>query len=201
MGNEHNLNHPVDSYQIFMAEALIRRAPAEDLARYADIPWLETGDLFYMQKLAETIKAYRGVTWGSASDLTLSKTASSLTADQHEVLTYTIAIRHIGSPYTVTVPITMTDVLPAGLNYAGGTCTASAGVQPVCSSSAINWHGALSPASDHVLITYAVQVTLGVPSVLVNLAHLDAGTYGVADSRVMLLVNPYSRYLPILLRK
>ncbi len=63
LGAEHNLNHPIDSFQLFLAKAWLEPEPPERLARYASIPWLETGDLFYLQKLAETMKAYRGVTW------------------------------------------------------------------------------------------------------------------------------------------
>lgn len=63
LGGEHNLSHPIDSFQIFMAKALIQQEPADQLAHYIDIPWLQAGDLFYIHKLAETIKAYRGVSW------------------------------------------------------------------------------------------------------------------------------------------
>ena len=33
----------------------------ERLERYLHVPWEKSGDLFYMHKLAKTIKAYRGV--------------------------------------------------------------------------------------------------------------------------------------------
>ncbi len=33
------------------------------LARYVDTPWVKLGDLYYLSKLAETIKAYRGASW------------------------------------------------------------------------------------------------------------------------------------------
>jgi len=63
-GAEHNLNQPIDAYQLFMAKAWIQNASGEELKDYIDIPWLtEGGDLFYLQKLAETIKAYRGWCW------------------------------------------------------------------------------------------------------------------------------------------
>jgi hypothetical protein len=62
-GQEHNLNYPIDSYQIFLAKAWIEGADAQELSRYADIPWLQVGDLFYMHKIAETIKTYRGYAW------------------------------------------------------------------------------------------------------------------------------------------
>ncbi len=72
LGWEHNLAHPVDSFQIFMAKAWIEDATPEELGRYADISWLDDGDFFYMQKLAEAVKAYRGVAWSGSESLTLS---------------------------------------------------------------------------------------------------------------------------------
>lgn len=54
---------PSDAYQHFMAHAWIAGTPPETLERYIDVPWVGRGDFFYMHKLAETIKAYRGVKW------------------------------------------------------------------------------------------------------------------------------------------
>jgi len=55
--------YPEDSYQIVLARAWIVGEPPERLWRYADLPWLARGDWYYIHKLAETIKAYRGWTW------------------------------------------------------------------------------------------------------------------------------------------
>jgi hypothetical protein len=63
LGNEHNLNHPVDSYQIFLAKAMMFNESPERLTGYLDIPWLHQGDLFYIHKLAETMKTYHGIVW------------------------------------------------------------------------------------------------------------------------------------------
>jgi hypothetical protein len=52
-----------DSYQYFVAHAWIAGTPPEELERYIDEPWVAIGDFFYLHKLAETIKAYRGVKW------------------------------------------------------------------------------------------------------------------------------------------
>lgn len=52
-----------DSWSMFMARAWITGAKPERLERYIDEPWCAIGDLYYMHKLAETIKAYRGVKW------------------------------------------------------------------------------------------------------------------------------------------
>jgi hypothetical protein len=59
LGYEHNMNHPSDAYEHFMARSWILGEKPEQLERWIDIPWLERGDLFYLNKLAETIRAYR----------------------------------------------------------------------------------------------------------------------------------------------
>jgi hypothetical protein len=46
-----------------MAEAYILDETPQKLSTYIDIPWLQDGDFFYMQKLAETIKAFSGIQW------------------------------------------------------------------------------------------------------------------------------------------
>ena len=55
--------HPADSYQTFLARAWITGDAPEKLWKYADLPWVGRGDWFYIHKLAETIRAYRGVNW------------------------------------------------------------------------------------------------------------------------------------------
>ena len=43
--------------------AWVRKTDAETLWKYADLPYVKTGDWYHIHKLAETIKAYRGVSW------------------------------------------------------------------------------------------------------------------------------------------
>jgi len=62
LGHEHNMNHPSDAFQVFLARAQVLGEKPDQLTRWIDVPWTERGDLFYLNKLAETIKAYRGVT-------------------------------------------------------------------------------------------------------------------------------------------
>lgn len=50
---------PCNAYSLFTARAWVLGDTAEDLRRCCDVSWLKTGDLFYIHKLAETIKAYR----------------------------------------------------------------------------------------------------------------------------------------------
>jgi len=62
-GSEVSYMRPHTSHQLFMAHAWIAETAPERLERYIDEPWAPLGDLYYMHKLAETIKAYRGVMW------------------------------------------------------------------------------------------------------------------------------------------
>ena len=63
LGWEHNMSHPSNAYQLFMAHAQILGTPPDRLAGWIDVPWLDRGDLFHLGKLAETLKACRGVRW------------------------------------------------------------------------------------------------------------------------------------------
>jgi len=59
LGYEHNMNHPSDAFEHFMARSWILGEKPEQLEKWIDVPWLERGDLFHLNKLAETIRAYR----------------------------------------------------------------------------------------------------------------------------------------------
>lgn len=58
---ETNIQPPDDAYQLFMLKAWVLGEEPEKLAWLRDVPWLEKGDLFYIHKLAETIKAYKKI--------------------------------------------------------------------------------------------------------------------------------------------
>jgi hypothetical protein len=60
LGWEHSMNHPSDAFQVFLARAWVLEEGPQRLVRWLDVPWLARGDLFYMNKLAETIRAHRG---------------------------------------------------------------------------------------------------------------------------------------------
>lgn len=63
IGAEFNYLPPEDSYTAFLAHAWILKDKPETLRRLLDVPWMERGDLYYIIKLSETIKAYRGWDW------------------------------------------------------------------------------------------------------------------------------------------
>ena len=52
-------------HQLFMAHAWIAGTEADTLVRLIDVPYAKVGDLFYLHKLAETIKAYRGMRYNA----------------------------------------------------------------------------------------------------------------------------------------
>ncbi len=63
LGGEVGFHMPQDPYGLFSAHAWVSGDEPQELERRLDVPWLKTGDWFYLHKLAETIKAYRGVSW------------------------------------------------------------------------------------------------------------------------------------------
>ena len=58
---EIGFNMPCDAYGQFLARAWILGEKPAQLERYIDVPWLKTGDLYYLHKLTETVRAYRAV--------------------------------------------------------------------------------------------------------------------------------------------
>lgn len=66
LGAEIGFNLPADAYGQFLARAWILKEKPETLERYVDVPWVQTGDLFTLDKLVETAAAYRGTEWHPA---------------------------------------------------------------------------------------------------------------------------------------
>jgi hypothetical protein len=63
LGAEQGFADPCDAHGHFNARAWILAEKPETLARHIDVPWLPRGDLYHLHKLAETVKAYRGMSW------------------------------------------------------------------------------------------------------------------------------------------
>ncbi len=66
LSEEIGFNCPCDAYGHFLARAWVLGEKPGQLERYLDVPWLKLGDLYHLHKLAETLKAHRGVTWEGA---------------------------------------------------------------------------------------------------------------------------------------
>ena len=67
LGTEAAFSLPHNAHQIFLVKAWILGETPAQLGRYTDIPWVHTGDYYYIHKLAETTKAYRGIEWENES--------------------------------------------------------------------------------------------------------------------------------------
>jgi hypothetical protein len=119
LGGEHNLSHPVDSFQVFMAKSLIEGTTGQELADYVDIPWLSRGDLFYLHKLAEAIKVYRGVVWDDSVSLSgvPQNEAVGLTWRTHSELPPNISWRIDYQGPEGDEPSPITDILSSTRSY------------------------------------------------------------------------------------
>lgn len=62
-GREQYSMHPEDAYQLFLAHAWVADTSPDMLWKYADLPWIERGDFYYMHKLSEIIAAANGARW------------------------------------------------------------------------------------------------------------------------------------------
>lgn len=62
-GTEESGLMPQNAHGLFMCLAWILDGAPEDLEFYADIPIMQRGDYFYMQKLCEALAARRGAQW------------------------------------------------------------------------------------------------------------------------------------------
>ncbi len=56
---ESSLCFPTDSLQTFLANAIVMGASPQWLERHLDVPWQQRGDLYYIHKLVETIRAHQ----------------------------------------------------------------------------------------------------------------------------------------------
>jgi hypothetical protein len=111
LGWEHNLSHPDDAFDLFMANAWIQQNSADQLAHWTDIPWLtDGGDFFYLQKLAETAKQFRGLVWRSSVNLFFHPGPQTIfltwntQANIPPGTDWTISSDPIGGPTPVNVP-------------------------------------------------------------------------------------------------
>jgi hypothetical protein len=56
---EFNYTAPEEALQVFQIRAWVLQEPGQKLESYLDTPWMARGDLYYIQKIVETIRAYR----------------------------------------------------------------------------------------------------------------------------------------------
>lgn len=65
LGSEVNYLYPGDSWRVFLVHAWILDKKPEMLESWLDMPWVGVGNLYYVEKLCETVRSYRRMRWVS----------------------------------------------------------------------------------------------------------------------------------------
>lgn len=197
LGYEHNLSHPIDAFQIFLAEAWINNASGDSLANYVDIPWLDVGDLFYLHKLAETANAYRGVAW-FGSPATIQEVTSEGRYAVDGIVTFMARMRMNGEPITNT--LRMTVVVPSGLIYAPGSLQvepAHVGVTSDVQAPVLTWQGVIT---EGFTLRFQGKVTEQKLRTIEAMFLLEDTPGHVQSYSTSIVVNGLRNWLPLVLR-
>jgi uncharacterized repeat protein (TIGR01451 family) len=129
--------------------------------------------------------------------LSSAKGVSQLAAAAGDMLTYTIALRNTGGPFTHTVRIT--DTIPTGLNYLPGSFTATTGSIDDSSAPMLKWSGIMS-ATPSITLTYVVTVSVPDPAAITNNAIVDPGSGSPFTRSATIVVNGLKVYLPLIFK-
>ncbi|MBN1979780.1 MAG: DUF11 domain-containing protein [Anaerolineae bacterium] len=127
------------------------------------------------------------------------KAVSTITPTLGDTVAYTVTVQNLTAPLTATVYVT--DTVPTGLEYVGGSLNVVGGAGAYDDSNApeLTWSGVLSPTS-MVTMTYQVQVTTAGAAEIVNTATVDAPGYQTITVTATIIVNPRQLWLPFVLR-
>jgi uncharacterized repeat protein (TIGR01451 family) len=135
----------------------------------------------------------------SWSGLSISKSASTSTAEFGETVTYKITIQDYRG--ILTDSVYLTDTIPLELEYIPGTFTASAGKVDDSAAPVLTWSGnLLAPAN--VTITYDANVIEQDPALIRNTAIIDIGPSTELYIRTAFIIaNGYTVYLPMIFKE
>jgi uncharacterized repeat protein (TIGR01451 family) len=125
-----------------------------------------------------------------------TKTVSTPTPSNGQVVTFTIVIRGLAAPLTATAYLT--DVVAAGLSYVPGTLTASSGTFTP-TGSILRWSGNLSP-TPVVTVSYAATVVTTTRTRISISSNLNVPGYQSLTLDAVIIANGYGLYMPITLR-
>jgi len=129
----------------------------------------ETGELYLVDYSGGTIRHLADVSGPVPNLSTSRKMVSSPSADQGEVVTYTLWLTNTGG--IPDQPVVLTDTIPSGLAYIAGSLTSNQGLVDDSGAPTLIWTGNLSE-SPVMSVTYRVQVAGLVTGSLVNRAVL-----------------------------
>ena len=123
------------------------------------------------------------------------KKADRMTPGLGEIVTYEIVLRNSGAVLTETV--TLTDTLPAGLQYLAGSLQASSGVVNEGTPPTLGWQGTLE-SNPVVTITYQASVSTSTQMVLINSAEVNAGGLPSNTLQAIIFSNGNEVFLPFI---
>ena len=119
--------------------------------------------------------------WDGVEDAGPRQMASAAVGRPGQRLTYTLTLRNL--PVRGTAPVTWTENVPAGLNYIGGTLTATSGTVSVINTAArgplapsatlLRWTGTMG-ALPAVTVTYAVSIAPSAAGRITSTATITA---------------------------
>jgi uncharacterized repeat protein (TIGR01451 family) len=169
--------------EVFLAKALIMEEEPEVLCDYLSYPWCK-GDLYYIERLVYTLRR---------SAPSPGKAVSASSAEQGDILTYTITLVGSGAP------VTLTDAIPAGTVYVQDSARREPGIGALdADATAITWTGTLTEG--FVLRTiFAVTITAAGPQAIVNQAQVDDGDTHYTFSEIT-IANGFRVYLPVIFK-
>lgn len=156
----------------------------------------QSGELYVTGRNTGGVYRVTSAPYVPPPDLTTSiKSASRATAAQGDTVTYTIVLRNTGGPLAASARVT--DTLPGGLNYVGGSFAATLGTVQAAPP-VLKWTGVMS-TTPVVTLTYAATVTAVGPISLVNSAEIEFdGT--VLSRSATVIVDGLTLYLPLILK-
>jgi len=101
----------------------------------------------------------------NAGSMSIDKSASVETATGGDTFLYTIVLQGTNMPPTATV--TLSDTVPAGLEYIPGSLEATSGAENDRMAPELHWSGVLTPTTG-VTVTYGVSVTAAASQHITN---------------------------------
>ena len=95
----------------------------------------------------------------------------------------------------------VTDVIPTGMDYVPGSLNVvgGTGIASDLNDPELTWGGVLSPTTA-VILTYQATVVVGDTMEITNTATIDAPGYQTITETATILINPYERWFPFVLR-
>ncbi|MFL7791193.1 MAG: DUF11 domain-containing protein [Anaerolineae bacterium] len=126
------------------------------------------------------------------------KAASTITPTVGDTVGYTVTVQNLTAPITTTIYVT--DTIPTGLTYVGGSLNVVGGTGTYnANDPELTWSGVLSPTS-MITMTYQAQVTTSSSMEIVNMATIDAPGYQTITVTETIIVNPHQFWIPFVLR-